>query len=127
MTFLQRWRRLFNRYPKLMLDHENMDIFIDNLTSEMTYRIKLQCPPIFVKMIENGLKIEDAMVKKGELKLYKEGNNSSNSFNNNNNNNHNNDKPKFWTRNINVVNDGVVDINNGNHNNLFSIFQVEHR
>lgn len=116
MTFLQRWRCLFNRYPRPVPDHKKMGIFIDNLTSEISYRLKLQCPPSFSKIIENGRKIEDAMAKKGELKLYKEGNDSSNSFNNNNNNNnnnnHNNDKPKFWTRNRNIVNDRVVDANN---------------
>lgn len=61
---------MFNRYPRDVSDQEKMDIFIDNLINEMSYRLKMQCPPSFAKMIENGLKIEDVMVKKGEIKLY---------------------------------------------------------
>lgn len=102
MVFLQRWRWLFNRYPRDVQNQEKMDIFIDSLTSEMSYRLKLKCPPSFAKLIENSLKIEDAMVKKGELKLYN---------NNNNGNNSNNNKPKFWMENKNVANEGV------SHNN----------
>lgn len=83
MIFLQRWKQMFNRYPRDVPDQEKMDIFIDNLISEMSYRLKIQCPPSFAKMIENGLKIKDVMVKKGELKIY------NNSYNNNN------DKHKF--------------------------------
>lgn len=63
MTFLQRWRRLFARYPRLVPNNENMDIFIDNLNDEMSYVLKLQCPPSFEKMVENGIKIEEALVK----------------------------------------------------------------
>lgn len=81
---------MFNRYLRDVPNQEKMGIFIDNLTSEMSYRLKLQCPPSFAKMIENGLKIEESMVKKGELKLY------HNFYNKNNNNgNNNNEKPKF--------------------------------
>lgn len=68
----------------------------------MSYRLRMQCPPSFAKMIENSLKIENAMVKKGELKLY------NNSYNNNNNNN---DKPKFWSKNRNASNEGNDDNN----------------
>lgn len=66
--------------------------------------LKLQCPPSFEKIVENGIKIEEALVKKGVLTLQKEGNNPSN--------NNNTDKLKFWKRNINIVNDGIVDGNN---------------
>lgn len=69
----------------------------------------MQCPPSFKKMIDNGIGIEEAMVKKGELKIYKEGVNSPP---NNNIDNNNNDKPKFWNRNRNIVNDGIVNNNN---------------
>lgn len=82
-----------------------MDIFIDNLNEEMSYALKMQCPPIFNKMVENGIKIEEALVKKGVLKLQREGNNSSN------NTHHNSDKIKFWNRNRNIVNDGIIDAN----------------
>lgn len=84
-----------------------MEIFIDNLNDEMSYQLKLQCLPSFKKLIKNGIQIEEASIKRGTLKLSKEGASSSN--NNYNNNYYNNsDKSKFWTRNKNVVNDGVV-------------------
>lgn len=71
----------------------------------MSYALKMQCPPSFNKMVENGIKIEETLVKKGVLKLHREGNNSSN-------NTHNNvDKIKFWNRNRNIVNNGIVDAN----------------
>lgn len=66
----------------------------------------MQYPSTFEKMIENGIKIKEAMVKKGVLKLFKGG---ANSFNNTNKNN---DKPKFWNRNRNILNGGLVDTNN---------------
>ena len=49
-----------------------MEIFIDNLNGEMSYRLKLQCIPSFTKLIENGIQVEEACVKKGTLKFYKE-------------------------------------------------------
>lgn len=88
-----------------MLNNEKIDIFIENLNDEMSYVLKLQYPLSFVKMIENGIKIEEALVKKGVLKIYKEGANSSN-------NNNNTNKPKFWNMNRNTINDGIVDANN---------------
>ena len=75
----------------------------------MSYRVHLQCPPNFKKLIENGVKIEEAMVKKGELKLYMKDNGNSSNHNNSNNNN---DRSKYWNKNKNVVNDGVVDNKN---------------
>lgn len=69
MTFLQRWRSLFARYPCPVLDNEKMDIFIDNLNEEMGHALKMQCPPSFNKMFENEIKIKEALVKKGVLKI----------------------------------------------------------
>lgn len=59
-------------------------------------------------MIDNGIRKEKSVIKKCELKIYKDG---VHHFNNTNNKNHN-VKPKFWNRNQNVVNDGIVDNNN---------------
>jgi len=50
-------------------------------------------------VIEMGLFIEKAMIAKGQIKIYKDTPNSSYTM----------DKSKFWTKNKNVVNDGVVD------------------
>lgn len=107
---------MFNRYPKDVPDQEKINIFIDNLTSEMSYSLKIQCPP-FSKMLKNSLKIEDAMVKKGELKLH----NSSYNNNNNNNCNNNNDKPKFWLENRNVTNEGIYDRNATKQQPIFNL------
>ncbi|GLJ36901.1 hypothetical protein SUGI_0745910 [Cryptomeria japonica] len=103
MVFLQRWRRMVSRYPRDVPEKEKMEIFIDNLNSEMSYILKLQCIPSFAKLIENGIQVEEACVKKGTLKFFKEGTNSSN-YNNPNNNNL--DKSRFWTRNKNNGNEG---------------------
>ena len=62
LTFLQRWHQLFAKYPRTIPEQEKMDIFVHNLTPEMSYRLQLQCPPNFNKLIENGIKIEEAMV-----------------------------------------------------------------
>ena len=62
-----------------------MEILIQNLTPDMSYRVQLQCPPTFKNLIENGVKIEEAMVKKGELKLYTKDNATSLNHNNSNN------------------------------------------
>jgi hypothetical protein len=88
-AFLQRWRRLFARYPRHIPEKEKMEIFIDNLNGEMSYRLQLQCLPTFKNLIENGMKIEDALVKRGVLKIHND-NNPSNSSNH--------EKPKFWQK-----------------------------
>lgn len=88
-----------------------MKIFIDNINDEMSYQLKLQCLPSFQKLIENGIQIEEALIKRGTLIFSKEGYSSSN--NNYNKNYYNNsNKSKFWTWNNSVVNDGVVEANN---------------
>lgn len=104
LIFLQSWRRLFARYAHPIPEKEKMKIFIDNLNDEMSYRLELQCAPTFEKMIENGLKIKEALVKRGVLKIYNEGNNSANSSKHYNSN----DKPKFWQRSKNFGNNDVA-------------------
>lgn len=69
------------RYPCVIPKKEKMDIIIDNLNNEMHYRLKLQYPPSCEKQIKNGIKIEEALVKRGVLKLNKEGENYSNNNN----------------------------------------------
>ena len=64
-----------------------MEIFIQNLTPDMSYKVQLQCPPTFKKLIKNDVTIEEAMVKKGELKLYTKENATSSSHNTSNNSN----------------------------------------
>lgn len=104
---------IFSRYPCLLPEKEKMDIFIDNISSKMSYQLQLQCPPSFQKMIDNGIKIEEALIKRRISKFSKEGTSFSNNYNNNNKNaNNNTHKSKFWMRNKNIINDGVVKIHN---------------
>lgn len=84
-------------------EKEKMDIFINSFDQEMSYRLELQCPPTFEKLIKNGIKIEEALVKQGILKIYNE-NNSSNSSNNH--------KPKFWKKYKNNGNDTSAEMHN---------------
>lgn len=74
-------------------------MFVHNLNTDLSYQIQIQCPTSFSKVIEMGLFIEKAMIAKGAIKIYKDTPNS----------NYTTDKSKFWTKNKNVVNDGVVD------------------
>lgn len=99
---------MVSRYPRDVPEKENMEIFINNLNSETSYQLRFQCIPSFAELIENGIQVEEACIKKGTLKFFKEGTNSSNTYPFNNQNN-TLDKSKFWTRNKNVVNDGGVD------------------
>jgi len=91
------------RYPRHIPEKEKMEVFIDNLNDDMTYRLELQCPPTFEKLIENGIKIEEALVKRGILKIYNE---------NNPNNSSNNDKPKFWQKYKSNGNDNSTEAHN---------------
>lgn len=94
LWFLQCWKNLFARYPRSIPEEEKMELFIDNLTDDMSYRLELQCPSTFEKVIENGIKIKEALVKIGVIKHYNEGSNKGNSSNHYGNN----DKPKFWKK-----------------------------
>lgn len=85
MVFLQHWRQMVSRYPQDVPEKEKMEIFIDNLNSEISYILKLQCIPSFTKLIENGIQVEEACIKKGTLKFFIKGTNSSNSHFNNQN------------------------------------------
>lgn len=58
-------------------------------------------------MIKNGIKIEEALVRRGVLRIHNEGSNNASSFNHHNNN----EKSKFWTRKKNA-NDGAAETHN---------------
>lgn len=57
--------------PIQYLKRKKIDIFIDNLNRNMSYQLQMQCLPSFDKLTDNGIKIEDALVKRGMLKLSK--------------------------------------------------------
>lgn len=93
---LQIWRKFISRYPWTVLEKDKLEIFIDNLNDEMSCQLKLQYLPSFQKLIDNGIQIEEALIKKGVLKFSKEGASSlNNNYGNNYYNNNNSDKSKF--------------------------------
>lgn len=58
---------------------------------------------IFQEVIEKGLSIENILLEQGTIKIYKDNKDDLNS--------NNKDKPRFWNKNKNTINDGVVDEN----------------
>lgn len=117
LTFLQRWRTVFARYPRSVPEKEKMDIFINSLSNELNYRLRMQCPKTFQDLIENGVTTEEVLVKSGELKLYKDNKNNPNSGNNGNNGNNQKDhwfnsNSRYKNNNKGIVNDGVVESSN---------------
>lgn len=54
----------------------------------------------FKDIIEKGIKCERCLLEQGILKCHKDSGPNTNT---------NNERPKFWPRNKNVTNDGVVD------------------
>lgn len=65
----------------------------------MMYELKLKSPNTIEKLIKKGMNIETALVAKGIIKLNKDSDNTNNSR----------DQNRFWYKNKNVTNDGVVD------------------
>ena len=65
-----KWCHLLLKYPRIILEHERMEIIIQNLTTDMSYRLQLHCPSNFKNIIEICVNIEEVTVRKGELKLY---------------------------------------------------------
>lgn len=79
-----------------------MEIFISNLIEEIEFHLEIKGTNSFAEVITQGLKTKKALIKKGLVKIYKD--NKDSPFPN-----YNSDKPKFWNKNKNVVNDGIVD------------------
>lgn len=79
-----------------------MEIFISNLNDEMEFHLEMKDTKSFEEMITQGLKCERALIKKGLIKIYNEHKDGPHPH-------YNRDKPKFWNKNKNVVNDGIVD------------------
>lgn len=49
-----------------------MDIFIKKLILEMIFSLQLQCPTTFDKMVDSAMKIEDVLVRKCDITIYKD-------------------------------------------------------
>lgn len=72
LTFLQRWRKMFSRYSRTIPDLEKMDMFVNNLVPKLKYSVQMQVHPAFNKMVDNALRMEDVLIKKGDISLWKE-------------------------------------------------------
>jgi hypothetical protein len=62
------------------------------------YELKIKSPSTIAKSMKKGASIEDALIRKGVLKVNKD----------NTNTNLSTDKAKFFSKNKNVTNDGIV-------------------
>ena len=78
---------------------EKLDIFADNLLPDFGYKVQLQGPRTFEDLVTQAIRIEEFMIKKGELTLHRDTRQSSTSR----------DKSKYVSKNREVVHDGVVD------------------
>lgn len=80
--------------------HQN-ELFQKNLVPELSRPLISQCIKSFQKLTNKGLALKCVLLEEGTLKHYQKLTQSSSSYQN--------DKPKFWSKNKNVVNDGVTD------------------
>ena len=101
-VFLQRWRQMSSRRSLQLPERELVEIFISNLNEEMEFHLDVKDTDSFNDMITKGLKCERALIKKGLIKIFNEPKDGPRPR-------FNTDKPNFWNKNKNIVNDGVVD------------------
>jgi len=95
-------------------------MFVTNLNQELGFDLQILCASTFEEVIDKGTAIERALIAKGSIKLYDYKSNNNNNNNNkpnnntpNTNNNANtqsNDKPRYWGKNKNNLNDSVTDV-----------------
>lgn len=71
-------------------------LFIKNSHPDMAHNFQLHCITTFAALVEKGLILERALVAKGQVKKIYD---KEKSFG---------DKPHYWNRNKNIVNDGVT-------------------
>jgi len=110
-AFLQRWRALESKLPWQIPKKQFVTMFVTNLNPELAFHLQVFCASNFEELIEKGITIEKSLVAKGSIKLYDNNKNNHNNNNNtssNNNNAQTSDKPYFWNKNKNSLNDGVT-------------------
>lgn len=90
---------MYSRSSLDIPEEQQVNLFIQNLVPEMMYELKLKSPSTIEKLIKKGMNIETTLVAKGIIKLNKDSDNMNNSG----------DRNRFWYKNKNVTNDGVVD------------------
>ena len=98
-TYLQRWRELYSRYPRQVLEAKKIDIFVNTLVPKLYFDLRKKLFTSFNDMVESAYRIEDVAIKKGDIIINKDKSNNGNGK----------DKGKPWNKNKYVVNDGVVD------------------
>ena len=79
-------------------EKDMVTLFVENSHPDMAHNFRLHCVTTFVELVEKGPILECALVAKGHIKIYNQ--DKERSFN---------DKPCFWNKNKNAVNDGVID------------------
>ncbi|GLJ07896.1 hypothetical protein SUGI_0076310 [Cryptomeria japonica] len=100
-SFLQRWRNLASRCSCEIPQKQMVEMFTQNVNKAIGYELRKACLSTFKDAIEKGLATEKVLIEQGVIKIIKE----------NKENYKGKDKPRFWNKNKNTVNDGVVDAN----------------
>lgn len=99
-SFLLQWRQLSSRRSLHLPEQELVEIFISNLNDEMEFHLDMKGTESFKET--QGLKYERGLIKKGLIKIYNEPKDGPRPH-------YSSDKPTFWNKNKNVVNDRIVD------------------
>lgn len=100
--FLQRWRSLASSFPYTIPEKQMATIFVTNLTAEMDFHLQVHCAQTFDEIIEKGMIIEKALLRKGLLQTKvaeKEKTSKTIAVEN----------PKILAKNKNLVGDGVTE------------------
>jgi len=94
-------------------------MFVTNLNQEIGFHLQILCASTFEEVIDKGTTIERALITKGSIKLYDNKSNNNNNNNklhinapnaNTNTNTQSNNKPCYWGKNKNTLNDDVTDV-----------------
>jgi len=102
-SFTQRWRNMASKLSWEIPEKQQLDIFVQNLHPELSFQLQLQSASTFDELVSKGVIIERALIAKGTIKIFRDNKDSPQNSN---------DKSRFWNKNKNVVNDGIVDTKN---------------
>ncbi|GLJ20143.1 hypothetical protein SUGI_0365630 [Cryptomeria japonica] len=100
-SFLQRCRNLASRCSCEIPQKQMVEMFTQNVNKDIGYDLRKACLSTFKDVIEKGLATERVLIEQGLIKIFKE---NKDDFKGK-------DKPRFWNKNKNTANDGVVDAN----------------
>lgn len=97
-NFLQGWRHLIRKFPQDIPISYQVELFQCNLFPEMSHPLSCQCLETFEEVTKNGLSLDRVLLEQGILRPYQKNSQGSSS----------NDKSRYWSKNKNIVNDGVT-------------------